>query len=146
LEIVFEVGTKSGVPGLCLLASFRLASRPKTDGLAGKLELAPTVEPEEGRLFGDADLHVWSPFFPVMVTGPEHEDPEAIFDEADESVWAIAPAQAKTITQPKSVMALVIANLLVRGMLPLRELAFITLFGSQDYLEFSTRIGAISAS
>ena len=59
-------------------------------------------------MFGDADLHVWSPFFPVMVTWPEHEDPEAIFDEADESVWAIAAAQAKTITQPKSVMALVI--------------------------------------
>ena len=62
-----------------MLASFRLASRPSTDPLFGKVELAPMVEPEEGRLFDKAALQVWSPFFPVMVTGPEQEDPETIF-------------------------------------------------------------------
>ena len=106
------------------------------------------VEPEEGRLFDEAALQVWIPFFPAIVTGPEQEDPEAIFGgvEVDECFWAIAPAQAKTITQPKSVTVLVIANLLSRGMLPLEELAFITLLGSKNYLDVSTRIGAISAS
>jgi len=107
------------------------------------------VEPEEGRLFDEAALQVWIPFFPAIVTGPEQEDPEAIFGgvEVDECFWAIAPAQAKTITQPKSVRVLVIANLLFRGMLPLEELAFITLLGSKNYLDLSsTRIGTISPS
>jgi hypothetical protein len=106
------------------------------------------VEPEEGRLFDEAALQVWSLFFPVMVTGPEQEDPETIFAgvEVDECFWAIAPAQAKTITQPKSVRVLVIANLLFRGMLPLEELAVLTLAGSKNYLDLSTRIGGMSAS
>ena len=74
------MGTKSGVPGRCiLLASFRLASRPSTDPLFGKVEFTPMVEPEEGRLFDEAALQVWIPFFPAIVTGPEQEDPEAIF-------------------------------------------------------------------
>jgi len=40
------------------------------------------------------------------------EDPEAIFGGLDERFWAIATVHAKTTTQAKNVMNLVIANLL----------------------------------
>jgi len=41
------------------------------------------VEPEEGRLFDEAALQVWIPFFPPIVTGPEQEDQEAIFGKVE---------------------------------------------------------------
>ena len=93
-----------------MLASFRLASRPRTDEFVGTVELAP-VEPEEGWL-EEPDLQVWSPFFPVIVTGPAQEDPDAIFGELDERFWAIPTVHAQRITQAKNVMNLVIVNLL----------------------------------
>jgi hypothetical protein len=94
--------------------------------------------PKKVVLLEEADLQAWSPFFPVLVTGPAQEGPEAIFGGVDKRFWAIATAQAKTITQPQSVMVWVIANLLVRGMLPLRRISHHYTVGFQSNMHFAS--------